>query len=171
VLIHWRINILLGVLTIMYLGIRLVILIRPVEVLRKRVLMINNFNIFKMDYIFYKLYRASQRSSIPEIAGLLAELIFTICLSFNVLAIIALLKKMEVIDFFPSKTGFIIISAGIFIVTTLLFFTGCRYKRIIEKYEVEEKKSRFRGNFLVTMYVILSFAFLLGGAFYRPGIL
>lgn len=133
--------------------------------------LMNNFNIFKMDYIFYKLYRASQRSSIPEIAGLLAELIFTICLSFNILAVITLLKKMEVIEFYLSKNGFIIISAGVFIVTSLIFFVGSRYKRIIEKYEREKKKSRIRGNFIVTMYVILSFTFLLVVAFYKPGVI
>ena len=124
-----------------------------------------------MDYLFYKLYRASQRSSVPEIAGLLAELIFTICLSFNLLAIITLLKKIKAIDFYPSKNGFIIIAVGIFIVTSLIFFVGSRYKRIIEKYEGEERKSRLRGNFFVTMYLILSFAFLLGVAFYKPGVI
>ena len=115
-----------------------------------------------MDYLFYKLYRASQRSSVPEIAGLLAELIFTICLSFNLLAVITLLKKIEAIDFYPSKNGFIIIAVGIFIVTSLIFFVGSfSIQTYYRKVRRRGEKIKTRGNFIVTMYVILSFAFLL----------
>ncbi|MGQ1910793.1 hypothetical protein ACT3CE_13515 [Marinifilum sp. RC60d5] len=123
-----------------------------------------------MDYIFYKLYRVSQRSSIPEIAGLLAELIFTICLSFNVLSFIVLLNKMSIIEYYPSKSSFILISVGIFIITSMLFFINSRYKHIVEKYKIESDMARSIGNLFVGVYVVLSFAFLLVIAFYRPEI-
>lgn len=123
-----------------------------------------------MDYLFYKFYRASQRSSIPEVAGLLAEIFLTICLSFNFLAIVALLKKTDVINYFPSKNDFIYISIGIFLLTCLLHFFKFRYKRIIEKYQNEDRTSKVRGNLIVTLYVILSFVLLLGSAFYKPGV-
>jgi len=123
-----------------------------------------------IDYLFYKLFRASQRSSVPEIAGLLAEMFLTICLSFNFLAIVALLKKTNVINYFPTKNDFIYISIGIFMLTCLLHFFKFRYKRIIEKYQNEDYTSKVRGNLIVTLYVIFSFAFLLGIAFYKPGV-
>ncbi|RXQ96060.1 hypothetical protein EO244_04250 [Ancylomarina salipaludis] len=123
-----------------------------------------------MDYLFYKFYRLSQRSSIPEVAGLLAEIFLTICLSFNFLAIVALLKKTDVINYFPSKNDFIFIAIGIFLLICLLHFLKFRYKRIIEKYKNEDSRSRVRGNLIVTLYVIFSFVFLLGIAFYKPGV-
>ncbi len=50
-----------------------------------------------IDYLFYKLYRASERSSIPEGAGLIANSIFTLLIFLNVFTTWGILKKTEII--------------------------------------------------------------------------
>jgi len=122
-----------------------------------------------IDYLYYKLYQASLKSSLRDIPEFMTAVSFGGLLSANLLVISAFLAKLDLLPFlFSNKAqagGF----AFITIVFTMIYYRKERYKAIIVKYSQENNKDRIRGNIIVSVYVALSFLLIFAVAFFKPG--
>lgn len=121
------------------------------------------------NYLYYKLYKASLKSSLRDIPAFMTAVSFGGLISANVLVISAFLAKLDILPFlFSSKeqaSGF----AFAIIVVTMLYYRKERYRPIIKKYSQENDKERIRGNVIVAIYVALSFLLIFAVAFFKPG--
>lgn len=122
-----------------------------------------------LNYLYYKLYQASLRSSLRDIPEFLAPVFLGGLVSANVLVISAFLAKLDVAPFLfaNSKQGGIF--ALVLIILLMLYYRKERYKAILKKYSQENEKQRIRGNILVALYVAISFLSIFAVAFFRPG--
>ena len=122
-----------------------------------------------INYLYYKLYQASLKSSLHDIPGFLAPLFLGGLISVNIVVISAFLAKMDLMPFLFANH----IQGGIFaimvIVLTGIYYRNKRYKSILKKYSKEGNKERIRGNVIVAVYVLISFASIFAVAFFRPG--
>jgi len=121
------------------------------------------------DYLYYKLYQASLKSSLQTIPEFLAPVFLGGLISANILVISAFLAKMDILPFlFSSKE-----QAGAFasavIILTMFCYRKKRYKQVLKKYAQESDKERIRGNIVVAIYVVVSFLLIFAVAFFRPG--
>jgi hypothetical protein len=121
------------------------------------------------DYLYYKLYKASLKSSLGDIPEFLSSVFLGGLISANILVISAFLDKINVFPFiFSSSKG-----AGLFylilIILMMFIYKEKRRKAILKKYSQETNKERIKGNVIVITYVIISFLLIFGVAFFRPG--
>jgi len=114
-----------------------------------------------IDYVFYRLSRLSQRSSVPEAAGLIALFFFGTILSCDILSIWGLLRVGQIVSYFPTKREFVIMHIILLFLFGCYFFINSRYKRIISKY----KAKRLTPLREMSVYVI-SFALFVICAYY-----
>ena len=121
------------------------------------------------NYLYYKLYQASLKSSLRDVPQVLAPIFFGGLISANVLVVSGFLAKIDALPFLFSKNtqggGF----ALILIFLAMLYFKKPRVARILEKYSRETEKERITGNIIVSVYVGLSFLLIFAVAFFRPG--
>lgn len=121
------------------------------------------------NYLYYKLYQASLKSSLSDIPDFMTAVSFGGLISVNILVISAFLAKIDVMPFwFSSKEqagGF----AFVVIVLTKFYYRKERYRLIIKKYSQENDKERIRGNVIVAIYVVLSFLLIFAVAFFKSG--
>jgi hypothetical protein len=122
-----------------------------------------------LNYLYYKLYQASLKSSLRDIPEFLAPVFLGGLISANILVISAFLAKLDVMPFLfaNSKQGGIF--ALVLIVLSMLYYRKERYKPVLEKYSQESGKQRIRGNTVVALYVAISFLSIFIVAFFRPG--
>lgn len=122
-----------------------------------------------LNYLYYKLYQASLKSSLRDIPDFMTAVSFGGLISANILVISAFLAKIDLMPFlFSSKEqagGF----AFVAIVLTMLYYRKERYRPIIKKYSQENDKERIQGNVIVAIYVAFSFLSIFAVAFFRPG--
>lgn len=121
------------------------------------------------NYLYYKLYQASLKSSLSDIPEFLTPMFLGGLISANTLVLSALLAKLNVLPFlFANRT-----QGGIFafvlIVITMFFYRKARYQPILKKYSNESEKERIRGNIMVAIYVAISFLSIFAIAFFRLG--
>ena len=126
-----------------------------------------NKNMF--NYLYYKLYQASLKSSLSDIPEFLAPVFLGGLISVNILVISAFLAKLDILLFLFSNNTQAGIFALIIIVLTIFYYRKKRYKPIIKKYSQESQKERVRGNVIVAVYVALSFLLIFVVAFFKPG--
>lgn len=120
------------------------------------------------DYLYYKLYQASLKSSLRDIPEFLAPIFLGGLISANILVISAFLSKIGLVPFLFSNSNQGGIFAFILIVITMLYYNKSRYKPILIKYSQESEKERIKGNIIVALYVIISFLLIFLVAFFRP---
>jgi len=121
------------------------------------------------NYLYYKLYQASLKSSLRDIPEFLAPVFLGGLVSANILVISAFLAKIDVIPFlFSSKEKGGAFSLAL-IVLAMFYYRKERYRPIIKKYSQENDKERIRGNVIVAIYVALSFLLIFAVAFFKPG--
>lgn len=122
-----------------------------------------------LDYIYYKLYRASEKSSLSDIPEFIAPSLLGCLLSINFLVVSALLAKFDILPFFFANKyqgGFF---TGIAILLPMAFYRKDRYMAIIRRYSKESDEERIRGNLIIASYVAISFLSIFAVAFFRPG--
>jgi hypothetical protein len=121
------------------------------------------------NYLYYKLYQVSLKSSFRDIPEFFAPVFLGGLVSANILVISAFLAKINVMPFlFQNKE-----QGGLFalavIVLAMFYYRKKRYRPIIKKYLQENDKKRIRGNVIVAFYVALSFFLIFAVAFFKPG--
>lgn len=121
------------------------------------------------NYFYYKFYQASLKSSLRDIPEFLAPVLMGGLISANILVISALSAKLDMAPFlFANRT-----QGGLF-ATVVIIFTGLYYRKersrlILEEYAQESEKERIRGNFIVSVYVAVSFMSIFAVSFFKPG--
>jgi hypothetical protein len=122
-----------------------------------------------LNYLYYKLYQASLKSSLRDIPEFLAPVFLGGLISANILVVSAFFAKLDIMPFlFANNT-----QGGIFalslIILCMFYYRKERYKTILKRYSQESHKSRIRGNVIVAIYVSISFLSIFAVAFFRPG--
>lgn len=122
------------------------------------------------EYLFYKLYRAVQLSSLADTAEFTASIFFGGLIAVNIFVINALLSNVHITEFFL-KTGE---QAGLFgflciLFSCFYFLSKIRYRKILTKFSKEADVQRVRGNVIVAVYVAISFLSIFAVAFFKPG--
>jgi uncharacterized membrane protein YkvI len=121
------------------------------------------------DYLYYKLYQASLKSSLKEVPHILAPVYFGGLISVNILVIYLFLVKIDALPFlFTDKRQGGVLTALI-IVLTMLYYRKAKRTTLIDKYSQEDERERKRGNAIVAIYVAVSFLLIFAVAFFRPG--
>ena len=121
-----------------------------------------------IDYLYYRFYRLWLHSSVAEIAVYCAMLFLSIMLYANVLTAWGILTQYGIIES-PSDTQHYIIQGGLIVLLSSRYFLKKRYKRIIAKYEDENSVQRKAGAWVLTIYIVATFACLLLETFHRHG--
>ena len=123
-----------------------------------------------LDYLYYKLYKATLVGSLKDIAEWAAMIYFSGLIFVNLFVAGAFLRKVDILPiFFTGKDQVIAFMIVLFIGAYFLFLHKKRYKIIIAKYEKESEQKRKKGNMVVWLYVIISFLLIYFVAFYKPG--
>ena len=120
-------------------------------------------------YLYYKLYQATLKGSLNDIAEYASSIYFGGLITLNIFVILGFLAKLKLMSFPFSNKYEVGISMVICIVFSLIYFLyKKRYKIIAEKYLKEDRKKRVRGNIIVSVYVVISFLAIFAVAFFRP---
>ena len=123
-----------------------------------------------LDYLYYKIYRATLIGSLKDIAEFVTPLYLAGLIGLNLLVLGTFLRKINLLPvFFQSKKQVIVFMICLFAISLTLFLYRKRYKKIITKYRRENEQERKKGNLFVWIYVIISFLLIFIAAFYRPG--
>jgi magnesium-transporting ATPase (P-type) len=123
-----------------------------------------------MDYLYYKLYKASKRSSLSEISEFLACVFLGGLFSVNILVLNAWLAKLDVIPFiFPNAKLGGMFALFLILVVCIIYLRRNRYKIILRKYSNESDREKLLGNIFMWIYVLFSFLAIFIIAFYKPG--
>lgn len=123
-----------------------------------------------IEYMYYKFYRAHLKGSLNDIAPFAAIVSLSLAFFANVFIIGVFLRKIDLLPiFFSKKRQVIFFMACLVIFNYFIFLNNKRYKAIIAKCEQESESQRKKGNFIVWLYVIISFLLIFVVAFYKPG--
>ncbi|KIC94436.1 hypothetical protein OI18_12585 [Flavihumibacter solisilvae] len=122
-----------------------------------------------IDYLYYKLYQATLKSSLNSIPHLMAPVYLGGLISANILVLNAFLAKIDVFPFLFSGTPTGGIFAILLIIAAIIFYRKDKRERILDKYSQEKNSERIRGNVIVAIYVSLSFILIIAVAFFKPG--
>ncbi|KIC93925.1 hypothetical protein OI18_15195 [Flavihumibacter solisilvae] len=121
------------------------------------------------DYLYYKLYQATLKSSLNAIPHFMAPVYLGGLISVNVLVLNAFLAKMDVFPFLFSST----VTGGVFaillIIAAMSYYRKDKREHILDKYSQESKNERIKGNVIVAIYVSISFLLIFAVAFFKPG--
>lgn len=121
-----------------------------------------------IDYLYYKLYQASLKSSLRDIPEFMASVYLGGLLSVNILVISAFIRNLNLAPFLFSSKEQAAILTLILIVFAIIYFRKKRRELILIKYSKEKKEERIRGNIIVSVYVALSFLLIFAVAFLKP---
>lgn len=123
-----------------------------------------------LHYLYYKLYQASLKGSLSDIAKYAASIYFGGLIASNIFVILAFLKKSGVLSFFYTNKYQAAFSAIICIIVSCIYFLhNKRYRIIIDKYSREGNKSRVVGNVIISIYVAVSFLLIFAAGLYKSG--
>jgi hypothetical protein len=122
-----------------------------------------------LDYLYYKLYQASLKSSLRDIPEFFAPAFLGGLISANALVISAFLAKLDVLPFLFSSKEKGGAFAAILIILAMFYYKKNKRSLIINKYSKENDIKRKRGNVIVAVYVVLSFLLIFAVAFFKPG--
>jgi hypothetical protein len=121
------------------------------------------------NYLYYKLYQASLKSSLRDIPEFLAPVFLGGLISANTLVLSALLAKLDLAPFLFKNHTHGGIFAFVVIALAMLYYRKECYQPILKKYSEESEKERIRGNIIVTGYIAISFLSIFAVAFFIPG--
>lgn len=119
------------------------------------------------NYLYYKLYKASLKSSLYDIANFMTSISLGSLISANILVISGFLSKLIGLPFLFSNSYDGGIFASIIIIFTFLYYSKKRLRLILKKYSQESQKARIKGNIIVSIYVVISFFLIFAVAFFR----
>ncbi len=122
-----------------------------------------------LNYLYYKLYQASLRSSLHDIPEFMAPVFLGGLISANIFVVSGLLAKLEVLPFPYTSSIQAGASAILAIALLMIYYRKQRYEPILNKYGQESKQERIRGNVIVSIYVAISYLSIFALAFYKPG--
>lgn len=113
-------------------------------------------NAFK--YLYYKLYRASLKSSYYDIAEFAAATYLGMFMGMNIMTVFffrrRLLHDESDIKHIGAMGG--LLSLITMSIAWIAFLGNGRSKKIIEQYSLEDERSRKRGNLFVSIYVVIT---------------
>ena len=123
-----------------------------------------------LDYLYYKLYKAAEKSSLRDISEFIAAVFLGGLLSCNTLVASALLAKFDILPFLFPNSG----TAGTFaflliVAVGIIYASKKRYRKVIKRYSSEPNEQRIRGNIIVGVYVAISYLAIFAVAFFKPG--
>ena len=120
-------------------------------------------------YVFYRLFDMHSRGEDHLTGAFMA--IFTISLLFwlNIFMVVGLLRKIDVIPIFFSKTAWISFMIFLFIIDYFIFVHHKKYEKIIKMFKDEPRNKKIKNGLLVLLYVLLSATVFMLGALYKPG--
>ncbi|MBX9891569.1 MAG: hypothetical protein K2Y12_04530 [Chitinophagaceae bacterium] len=124
-----------------------------------------------IDYLYYKLYQATLKGSLRDIPRYIAPIYLGGLVSFNIAVVYLFLVKIDVLPYFLSSAkqgGYISL---VFIFASFFYYNKVRCAKILNRYINESEKQRKFGNFIVALYVAISFLLIFVVAFYKPGYL
>lgn len=110
-----------------------------------------------LDYLYYKLYQASLKSSLSDIPELMAPAFMGGLISVNMLVLNGLLLKLGLVKFmlFDEKqqaVGFVLV-----LIIIIMIYYRSRYEFVIKKYSNENKHKQKYGNIIIGFYIVISF--------------
>jgi len=122
-----------------------------------------------INYLYYKFYQASLKSSMSDVARFITPIWLGGILSVNFITLSAFLAKFDICNF-PFASGK---WGGVFcliiIFCTSSYYRGIRMTKVLEKFSGEKNSKRIWGNIMVGLYVLLSIMAIFLVAFFRPG--
>lgn len=122
-----------------------------------------------LNYLYYKLYQASLKSSLYDIPEFFTAVLLGCLIASNLMMVNALFSKLGFLIFLFNNnyqiTFFYIFLMGMI----YYYFNKFRIQGILEKYSLESNTARVKGNILVAFYVALSYVAIFAVAFYKPG--
>jgi len=110
-----------------------------------------------LDFVFYSLYRFVRITpSKDEQPHYIANISFSILVTFNIIFLISFLDKKGVINYGYSdlEKSYIVICLAVFILAYLLFIYKYRYKHIIKKYDSHSFRRRLIYHILTFLWII-----------------
>jgi hypothetical protein len=123
-----------------------------------------------LHYLFYKFYRAAERTSLYDIAAFAASAWLAGSISINLLTLDAMLSKL---DIWKSVLGneYRMIFFMLFTVSSfsLYFFYRKKYKQIVNHYSKESEIERKKGNLFAWAYLILTILMIFVVGLFKPG--
>jgi len=120
-------------------------------------------------YLYYKLYQATLKGSLSDIAEFAASIYFGGLIAANIFVIGGFLAKLNLVSFYTSKqqAG---LSAIICIVLSCIYFLyNKKYESIVYKYSQEDNRTRIKGNIIVSLYVAISFLLIFAVGLFKSG--
>lgn len=121
------------------------------------------------DYVYYKLYKASLKSTMNTMPHAYTVMVMGLVVALNILTINALLAKFDIAKFLFQDAVF---SGGL--VALMVILLGVVYNKnqrdkILVRYDNESKTKKRTGSILVFLYVAISFLSIFAIALFRPG--
>lgn len=122
-----------------------------------------------LDYLYYKLYRATLTGSLKDIPQYIAPIYLGGLISINFMVSNAFLAKVNIGHFIfkdPKEGGWF---TALVIILAMLYYRNDKYTSVLNKYSEENEKERKRGNLIIAIYVAISFLSIFAVAFFKPG--
>lgn len=120
-------------------------------------------------YLYYKLYQATSKGSLYDIAAFAASVYFGGLIAVNIFVITGFLAKLDLLPFYTNKyqAG---LSAVICIVLSCIYFLyNKKHEYILKKYSQEDNRTRIKGNIIVSIYVAISFLSIFAVGLFKSG--
>jgi ABC-type uncharacterized transport system permease subunit len=123
-----------------------------------------------LHYLFYKFYKAAQKTSLYDIAAFAASVWLAGSISINLLSFEVMLSKLNIWKSVLSNqyrfTFFMFIMICSF---SLYFFYKKKYREIINHFSNEPESQRKKGNLIVWTYAILTILMIFVTGLFKPG--
>ena len=120
-------------------------------------------------YLFYKLYRATLKGSLWDIAKFASVGYLSILVYFNIVSLSMLLAKLNILPYINSGKKYQSIELILSLYLFFHIFLRKKFDTIIDRYDSESDRKRKNGNLIVSLYVTFSVLFLAFTMIYRPG--
>ncbi len=110
-----------------------------------------------LDFLYYRLYRALLKTSARDVAEYAACFWLVSLLAINIIVIIDKmgLKPLEIL---PARVWSASFEVPMFILFYFIFVHSKRYLKIIDRYLKESEQQRRRGNLVLILYIMTTFA-------------
>lgn len=122
-----------------------------------------------IDYFYYKLYKASLKSSLNDIPEYAAPIWLGGLIGINLLVVYLFLVKLDLLPNIIADKRQGGAAIAVLICTCLIVYNKKRRQIVLERFMTESKGRRIKGNILVFTYIIVSFLLIFAVAFFKPG--
>lgn len=110
-----------------------------------------------MDYIFYKIYSATKRGALNDIAPFASCVYLGGLIGINLMTVNMMLDKLHIVPLLlPNKYWAGAFSLLCIFLVMFFYLRKGFYKKVIARYEDESPKRRIRGNIFVGVYILVS---------------